>query len=155
LPAPVKPEYAEFIDSKHIEKILSLLNGNFHYVIIDVPASFQDIVLTALDCSEKILVLSTLDLPTIKNVKVGLNLMENLKYKDKIQVLVNKASEQYGVKFSEFEETVGYPIWVNIPEDSSTVITSANKGIPFVMTRDDTKVAKAIFQLGSKTKKLI
>ncbi|MCX7772568.1 MAG: response regulator, partial [Clostridia bacterium] len=150
LPAPIKPEYAEFIDSKHIEKILSLLNGNFHYVIIDVPASFQDIVLTALDSSEKILVLSTLDLPTIKNVKVGLNLMENLKYKDKIQVVVNKANEQYGVKFQEFEETVGYPIWVNIPEDSNTVITSANKGIPFVMTRDDTKVAKAIFQLAEK-----
>jgi pilus assembly protein CpaE len=150
LPAPVKPEYAEFIDAKHIEKILSFLNGNFHYVIIDVPASFQDIVLTALDNSEKILVLSTLDLPTIKNIKVGLNLMENLKYKDKVQVIVNKASEQYGVRFSEFEETVGYPILVNIPEDSNTVITSANKGIPFVMTRDDTKVARAVFQLAEK-----
>lgn len=150
LPAPVKPEYAEFIDAKHVEKILGLLNGNFHFVIIDVPASFQDIVLTALDSSEKILVVSTLDLPTIKNIKVGLNLMENLKYREKVQVVVNKASEQYGVRFSEFEETVGYPIWVNIPEDSNTVITSANKGIPFVMTRDDTKVAKAVFQLSEK-----
>ncbi len=150
LPAPVKPEYAEFIDSKHVEKILSLLNGNYHYVIIDLPASFQDIVLTALDSSEKILVLSTLDLPTIKNVKVGLNLMENLKYKDKVQVVANKSSEQYGVRYSEFEDAVGYPIWVNIPEDSNTVITSANKGIPFVMTRDDTKVARAIFQLSEK-----
>lgn len=150
LPAPVKPEYAEFIDSKHIEKILSLLNGNFHYIIIDLPASFQDIVLTALDSSEKIIVMSTLDLPTIKNIKVGLNLMENLKYKDKIQLVVNKANEQYGVRFSEFEETVGYPILVSIPEDSNTVITSANKGIPFVMTRDETKVAKAVFQLADK-----
>ncbi len=150
LPAPVKPEYSEFIDAKHVEKILGLLSGSFHYVIIDVPASFQDIVLTALDNSEKILVVSTLDLPTIKNIKVGLNLMENLRYKDKVQVLVNKANEQYGVRYSEFEETVGYPIWVNIPEDSNTVITSANKGIPFVMTRDETKVARAVFQLAEK-----
>ena len=121
-----------------------------HDFIIDLPASFQDIVLTALDNSEKILIVSTLDLPTIKNIKVGLNLMENLKYKDKVQVVVNKANEQYGVRYSEFEETVGYPIWVNVPEDSNTVITSANKGIPFVMTRDDTKVAKAIFELSDK-----
>jgi len=147
LPAPIKPEYSEFIDSKHVEKIIGLLNGNFHYVIIDVSASFQDIVLTALDLSEKILVVSTLDLPTIKNIKVGLNLMENLKYKDKIHVILNKASEQYGVRFSEFEQTIGYPIWLHIPEDSTTVITSANKGIPFVMTRDDTKVARSIFTL--------
>ncbi|NMA65284.1 MAG: response regulator/pilus assembly protein, partial [Clostridiaceae bacterium] len=150
LPAPIKPEYAEFIDSKHVEKILALLNGNYHYIIIDLPAMFQDIVLTALDSSEKIIVLSTLDLPTIKNVKVGLNLMESLKYKEKIQLVANKASDQYGVSFPEFEETIGYPIWVNIPEDSNTVITSANKGIPFVMSRVDTKVAGAIFQLAHK-----
>lgn len=150
LPAPIKPEYSEFIDAKHIEKIVGLLNGSFHYVIIDVSASFQDIVLTALDLSEKILVVSTLDLPTIKNIKVGLNLMENLKYKDKIHIVLNKANEQYGVRFSEFEQTVGYPIWVHIPDDSTTVITSANKGIPFVMTRDDTKVARSIFTLAEQ-----
>lgn len=150
LPAPVKPEYAEFIDSHHVEKILNLLNGNFHYVIIDVAASFQDIVLTALDSSEKILVVSTLDLPTIKNIKVGLDLMENLKYGDKIHIVLNKANEQYGVRFREFEETVGYPIWADIPEDNGTVITSANKGIPFVMARVDTKVARAVFSLAEK-----
>jgi pilus assembly protein CpaE len=150
LPAPIQPEYSEYIDSKHVEKILRLLNGSYHYIIIDLPASFQDIVLTALDSSEKIIVMSTLDIPTIKNIKVGLNLMENLKYKDKIQVVVNKSSEQYGVRYSEFEETIGYPIWVSIPEDSNTVITSTNKGIPFVMTRDETKVAKAVFKLAEK-----
>lgn len=150
LPAPIKPEYAEFIDSKHIERILSLLNGNFHYVIIDVPAAFQDIVFTALDNSEKILVVSTLDLPAIKNIKVGLNIMENLRYKDKISVILNKANEQYGVNYSEFEQTVGYPIWENIPEDSNTVITSANKGIPFVMSRVDTKVARSVYRLADK-----
>ncbi|NLE24459.1 MAG: response regulator [Clostridiaceae bacterium] len=150
LPAPLKPEYAEFIDSKHIERILALLNGHFHYVIIDVPATFQDVVLASLDSSEKILVVSTLDLPAIKNIRVGLSLMEDLKYKDKIQVILNKANEQYGVNYGEFEETVGYPIWVNIPEDSNTVITSANKGIPFVMSRVDTKVARSVIQLAEK-----
>ncbi len=150
LPAPLKPEYAEFIDSKHVERILAMLNGHFHYVIIDVPATFQDVVLTSLDNSEKILVVSTLDLPAIKNIRVGLNLMENLRYKDKIQVVLNKANEQYGVHYGEFEETVGYPIWVNIPEDSNTVITSANKGIPFVMSRVDTKVARSVIQLAEK-----
>lgn len=150
LPAPLKPEYAEFIDSKHIEKILALLNGHFHYVIIDVPANFQDVVLTSLDNSEKILVVSTLDLPAIKNIRVGLNLMENLRYKEKIQVILNKANEQYGVNCSEFEETAGYPVWVIIPEDSNTVITSANKGIPFVMSRVDTRVARSVIRLAGK-----
>jgi len=150
LPAPLKPEYAEYIDNRHVERILALLNGNYHYVIVDVPAAFQDIVLTALDSSEKILVVSTLDLPAIKNIKVGLNIMENLRYKDKISLILNKANEQYGVNYSEFEETVGYPIWESIPEDSSTVITSANKGIPFVMSRVDTRVARAVMRMADR-----
>ncbi len=148
LPAPTKPEYSEFIDAKHIEKVLSLLAGNFHYVVIDLPAALSDFVLTALDGSERILFVSTLDLPTIKNVKVGLDLMESIKYpREKLHVVLNKASEQFGIKYREFEEAVGYPIWSLMPEDSTTVITSANKGIPFVMTREDTKVAKAIFTM--------
>ncbi len=146
LPAPVKPEYAEFIDAKQIEKVLGLLAGNYHYIVIDLPAALSEIVLTALDASERILVVSTLDLPTIKNVKVGLDLMESIKYpREKLHVVLNKASEQFGIKYREFEDAVGHPIWSLMPEDSNTVITSANKGIPFVMTREDTKVAKAVF----------
>jgi pilus assembly protein CpaE len=146
LPAPVKPEYAEFIDAKQIEKVLGLLSGNFHYIVIDLPAALSEIVLSALDSSERILVVSTLDLPTIKNVKVGLDLMESIKYpREKLHVILNKASEQFGIKYREFEDAIGHPIWSLMPEDSNTVITSANKGIPFVMTREDTKVAKAVF----------
>ncbi len=146
LPAPTKPEYSEFIDAKQIEKVLSLLAGNFHYIIIDLPAALSENVLTALDASERILVVSTLDLPTIKNVKVGLDLMESIKYpREKLHVVLNKASEQFGIRYREFEDAVGHPIWSLMPEDSNTVITSANKGIPFVMTREETKVAKAVF----------
>lgn len=146
LPAPLKPEYSEFIDAKQVEKVIGLLAGNFHYIIIDLPAALTEIVLTALDRSERILIVSTLDLPTIKNVKVGLDLMESIKYpRDKMHIILNKASEQFGIKYKEFEDAVGYPIWSLMPEDNATVITSANKGIPFVMTREDTKVAKAIF----------
>ncbi len=148
LPAPAKPEYSEFIDAKHIERIFNLLKGSYHYIIVDAAASFSETVLTALDMSERILCVSTLDLPTIKNMKVGLDLMESLKYpKEKIHVVLNKASEQFGVKFKEFEETIGHPVWAYIPEDSHTVITSANKGLPFVMTRSETKVARAIYSI--------
>jgi len=145
LPAPVKPEYSEFITSSHIEKIVSTLKESYHYVVIDTPASFHEIVLTSLDMADRILFVSTLDLPTIKNVKSGLDVMETLHYpREKIKIILNKASEQFGIKYRDFENTLKYPIWSYIPEDSQTVITSTNKGFPFVMTRAETKVAKAV-----------
>lgn len=145
LPAPIKPEYAEYITSSHVEKILNTLKEHYHYIVVDTSASFHETVLQALDMSDKILMLSTLDLPTIKNVKAGLDVMETLRYpKEKINIILNKASEQFGIKYKDFENTLKHQIWAFIPEDSQTVITSANKGFPFVMTRTETKVAKAV-----------
>ncbi|MFZ5989751.1 MAG: AAA family ATPase [Bacillota bacterium] len=150
LPAPVKPEYAEYITSSHVEKILNTLKEYYHYIIVDTSASFHETVLTALDMSDKILLVSTLDLPTIKNVKSGLDVMETLRYpKEKINIILNKASEQFGIKYKDFENTLKHQIWAYIPEDSQTVITSANKGFPFVMTRTETKVAKAILTISN------
>ena len=151
LPAPIKPEYAEYITSSHLERIVNLLKEHYHYVIIDTSASFHETVLAALDMSDRILFVSTLDLPTIKNVKSGLDIMDSLHYpKDKIKIILNKASEQFGIKYKDFENTLKHPIWAFIPEDSQTVITSANKGFPFVMTRTETRVAKAIMGMCSE-----
>lgn len=145
LPAPVKPEYAEYITPSHVTKIINSLRGRFHYIVVDTSNSFNETVLSALDLSDKILCVSTLDLPTIKNIKSGLDIMESLHYSnEKISMVLNKACEQYGIKYKDFEETLKYPIWSYIPEDSQTVITSANKGFPFVITRSETKVAKSI-----------
>ncbi len=145
LPAPVKPEYAEYITASHIEKIIGALKESYHYIIIDTPASFHETVLASLDISDRILFVSTLDLPTIKNVKSGLDVMESLRYpKGKVSIILNKASEQFGIKYRDFENTLKHPVWRFVPEDSQTVVTSANKGFPFVMTRTETKVAKAI-----------
>lgn len=151
LPAPIKPEYAEYITAAHVEKILNTLKSYYHYIIVDTSASFHETVLASLDMSDRILFVSTLDLPTIKNIKAGLDVMETLRYpKEKINIILNKASEQFGIKYKDFENTLKYPIWAFVPEDSQTVITSANKGFPFVMTRAETKVAKAIFGMCSE-----
>lgn len=158
--APTKPEYAEFITSVHIEKIIKSLKESYHYIIIDTPTNLNEVTLTALDLADKILFIAGLDLPTIKNSKDGIGIMESLHYsKEKLNIVVNKATEQFGIKNKDFEDTVKYPIWASIPEDSQTVITSINKGFPFVLTRTETKVAKSILdivdELVEKNKKLI
>lgn len=151
LPAPLKPEYAEYITAQHIEKILKVLKEKYNYIIIDTPQNFNETTLTALDASETVLFVSTMDLPTIKNVKTGLDVMESLHYQGlKVKIIMNKATEQFGISFKDFESTVKNTIWSFVPEDNNTVINSVNKGFPFVLTRVETKVAKSIYEIGSK-----
>jgi pilus assembly protein CpaE len=151
LAAPIRPEYAEYITAAHVEKILSVLKECYDYIIIDTCASFHETILTSIDKSDRILYVATLDLPTIKNVKAGFNTLESLRYpKEKIDIILNKASEQFGIKYKDFEVTLKHPIWAYVPEDSQTVITAANRGFPFVMKRMETKVGKAIMDIANR-----
>ncbi len=149
--APTKPEYAEFITSSHIEKIVKSLMESYHYIIIDTPSVLSEITLTVLDLSDKVMFVSALDLPTIKNTKDGIQIMESLNYsKEKLNIIINKSNEQFGIKGKDFESAVNYPIWASIPQDEQTVVTSINKGFPFVLTRSETKVAKSVIEIVEK-----
>jgi pilus assembly protein CpaE len=151
LPAPVKPEYAEYVTGRHVEKIIKALKESYHYIVIDTAQNFSETTLAALDASDVILFVSTMDLPTIKNVKAGLEVMESLRYSDsKVKIVLNKASEQFGISYKDFESTIKNNIWINIPEDNFTVINSVNKGFPFVVTRAEARVSKSIYDIGDR-----
>lgn len=149
--APTKPEYAEFITAVHVEKIIKSLMENYNYVVIDTPSALNEVTLTTLDLSDKVLFVSALDLPTIKNTKDGLQILESLNYsKDKLNIIINKSNDQFGIKNKDFENVVNYPINVNVPLDEQTVIPSVNKGVPFVLARQEAKVAKSILEIVEK-----
>jgi pilus assembly protein CpaE len=113
--------------------------------VLDTSHSFTDISLTALDLSDDILLVSTVELPTIKNIKIGLDIMQTLNYpKDKIKLILNRASEQYGVKYRDIEQALDLEIFSYIPEDISTIVPYANKGFPFILARSEKKVSKSI-----------
>lgn len=148
LAAPSKPEYAEYISSNHIEKILSVLKEKYQYIIFDSVSNLSEITLNALDNSDQIFFVSTMNLPTIKNVKLGLEIMNSLHYHDeKVKIVLNKASKYFGIKAVDVEEVLGKKISICIPEDSKTVIPSVNKGHPFMRTRIDAKISKSIREL--------
>ena len=143
--APARPEQAEYVTAKNIEKIIKLLKQNYCYIVLDTSHSFTDISLTALDLSDDILLVSTVELPTIKNIKIGLDIMQTLNYpKDKIKLILNRASEQYGVKYRDIEQALDLEIFSYIPEDISTIVPYANKGFPFILARSEKKVSKSI-----------
>lgn len=151
LPAPIKPEYAEYVNSSHIEKIIGIMKKEYQYIVIDTPTSFDDVTLSALDISDKILFVSNMDLVSIKNVRLGLDVMDSLNYSDqKVKLVINKGNQRYGIKFKDLQEAFKKEINAVIPEDNKTIITSINKGYPFMRHRKNGKIYKSIKGLASK-----
>ncbi len=144
LPAPGRPEYAELVMSRHVEEIISLLKETHDYVIIDTPPSFNETNLTAIDLSTQILLVMSMDLATLKNVKLSLELLESLHQKGKTKLILNRASEEMGIRVADAEEALNFLIAARIPSDGRLVVAALNKGIPFAMSHSAAKVTLAI-----------
>jgi len=144
LPAPTKPEYAELVDSENIIKILTVLKENFDYVIIDTPPYFQDTTISALEMSQQILLIMTLDLPAIKNMKLNLDLLYSLHQKEKSKLILNRATENLGISIKDVETSLDFLIAEKIPSDGKLVVPSVNKGMPFVLSDSKAKASKSI-----------
>lgn len=148
LPAPFRPEQAEFITGKHLTAILEEMRASFDYIVVDTAPAFNDAMLAVLDVSDKVLVVSVTDLPTIKNVKICLEVMETLGYdKEKIKLVLNRAHSESGLDLNEVEESLRYKFSATLPSDGKTVVASVNRGIPFVVSNPDTQIAKSIYGL--------
>ncbi len=149
LPAPTRPEYAELITASHIEKILGLLKTNYDYIIVDTPAFFHETNLTAIEMCDQILLIISMELPTIKNVKLGLEVLESLHMRGKIKLILNRSSNDIGIKYADVERSLGLAVACHIPSDGRTVVNSVNKGVPFVISDGNSKASQAIRDLAN------
>ncbi|MDD4666086.1 MAG: response regulator [Clostridia bacterium] len=144
LPAPSRPEYAELITVEHVGEAINLLKLNYDYIIIDTPPFFNEINLTALDLSTQILLVLAMDLATIKNIKLSLELLESLQHSAKTKLILNRASDDMGITVADAEDTLDFLIAGYIPSEGKIVVPALNEGIPFVLSHPASRVSKAM-----------
>ena len=148
LPAPLRPEQAETITAAHLTAILKTMRTICKYVIVDTTPAFNEIVLAALDISDLVFVVSGMDLPTIKNVKLGMEIMSTLGYsEDKVKLLLNRANSEGGLDIHEAEESLHSKFAVTLPNDYKTVVSAVNRGIPFVVSHPEAVVSQNLVYL--------
>lgn len=148
LAAPFRPEQADSITGSHLTAILNTMVTMFDYIIVDTAPVFNEVMLSVLDFSDCILVVSSLDLPAIKNVKLCLEIMESLHYSsEKIKLVLNRENSEGGIQTSEVEESLRSQFIATLPSDGKTVLGAVNRGIPFVISHPESVVAQSIFRL--------
>jgi pilus assembly protein CpaE len=148
LAAPLRPEQAEMVAGVHLASVLKTLRCMYQYIIVDTVPAFSETTLAALDEADQILVVASMDLPTIKNVKLCLEIMESLSYNpDKIKLVLNRTNSEGGMDIREAEESLRRNFTATLPSDGKTVVTSVNRGTPFVIANPDAVVSRNIFKL--------
>lgn len=144
LPAPLRPEEAEVVTANHVEEILTMLKKNFDYVVVDSPPFFNELTLSALELADDILLTFTRDLPSIKHVKTDLEVLDTLNQTKKLKLVLNQATLDYGIKVADLEKRLNASPAAVLPFDEKTVLSSINKGHPFVLTAPGSKITQCV-----------
>jgi len=147
LPAPLEPAFADQIRGEEMVRIVEVLRTFCSHVIIDTPAYFNDVVLGLIEISDDVLLVAGMDIPNIKNVKIGLQTLRLLNTPmSKLRLVLNRANSKVKLDVSEVEKTLQVKADALIPSDV-VVPQSVNKGIPVVLAAPKSAVTRAIEQL--------
>jgi len=147
LPAPLEPAFADQIGAAEMVRVVELLRTFCSFVILDTPAYFNDVVLGLIEVSDDVLLVAGMDIPNIKNVKIGLQTLRLLNTPmEKLRLILNRANSKVKLDVSEVERTLAVKAEALIPSDI-VVPQAVNKGEPVVLSAPKSNVSKSLEKL--------
>jgi len=145
LAAPKSADSADEIEPQHVFEVLQRLRECYDYVVLDPQHTFDSITLAALDQSDEIVLVLTLDIPAIRSTQRALEIFDRLGYpRKKIRIVVNRWSKQIDLDLRQVEKFLGEPVVAFVPSDYQTAVNSINLGTPLVTSDANSKIALEI-----------
>ena len=153
LAAPTRPEYAEKVSSSQFAKVLEYLRQMYAYVIVDTSAFLTDVTLSAIDVSDLVVLVTTQDIPSIKNCRLFLDLLQTLGIeRDRILFVMNRYDKRINITPERVTENLKQEVVSVIPLDEATVTKAVNRGVPFVLESKNQPAARGVFSLAENVR---
>ncbi len=148
LPAPTRPSDWRNLNAGHIRDVVDVLAQTHDFVILDTPGTFNEIVAAAIEVGSMILLVTTLDMASIKDTVLALEMLQERFGDDeeRIKVVLNRSGIDTGVREDDVEATLDTKLWWRIPNDDE-VVKAAQLGRPIVMGRPDSKASVALLDM--------
>ena len=148
LAAPPRPEMAEKVNADQFGKMLQYLRQMYAYILLDTSSYLTDVVQVSIEAADMIVLITTQDIPAIKNANSFLTLTDASGIKrEKIIFVMNRYDKRISIAPERVGESLRQPIPIAIPLDDRIVSGSINRGVPFVIDNKAQPTSKAIFQL--------
>jgi pilus assembly protein CpaE len=143
LMAPTRPDQASSIKIELLRELFPVLRDSYDYVVADTPPGFTPEVIASIDASSEVCMVGTLDAPSLKSTKLGLETLELMGYDMKrVRLVLNRADSNVGVTHNDVLAILGRPPDVLVPSHRD-VTRSVNEGVPVVLSQRRSEAAKA------------
>src|SRR5687767_1519424 len=144
LPAPLRPEDAELVTESKLARLLEVARESYDVIVVDTSPFFHGPMLATLDRTDELLLICSLDVPTLKNVRLALQTLELLSFpSDRISLVLNRANSKVGMKPGEVESALEVKVRFSVPSDRAVPI-AVNRGNPAVLADSRADFSKAI-----------
>jgi pilus assembly protein CpaE len=140
---------AELITPAGVKHVLEILRQRYDLVVVDCTAWFNDTTLGILDLADVVLTVLTLEITSIKNIRLFLEVAEQLGYENKIRLVLNRADTTLGIRVADVEHSIGRKVDNTIVSDGRAVVYALNRGVPFVLSNREAQVSQDILRLAT------
>ena len=148
--APAEPGVADGVTPAVVTEVLTVLRAMYDVVVVDTPPAFNDHVLAAFDQTDQFVLLATLDVPAVKNLKLTLETMDVLHYaSQRWHVVINRADSKVGLSLSDVAGALKLQPAAEIPS-SRAVPSATNRGVPIVVDLPTHAVSSSIRKLADR-----
>ncbi len=139
---------AELITPSGIKRVIEALRKTHDLVVVDCTACFNDTTLAILDSADVILTMLSLEITSIKNMRLFLEVAEQLGYEDgKVRLVLNRADSALGIRVADVEHSIGRKVDDTIVSDGRSVVYALNRGVPFFLSNREAQVSQDILRL--------
>jgi pilus assembly protein CpaE len=144
LPHPVQIEDAALIREDHLQRVIGLLRASYTHLLLDLSKTFSQTDVTALRMADVILLVAQLELSSLRNVvRMLMTLGNDPQLGDKVRVVLNRVGNSSNISVKKAEETIGKPIYWQIPEDARAVQDARDQGMPLIQHAPRSKVQQS------------
>jgi pilus assembly protein CpaE len=148
--APPSPEMAELVTPLAAKRMVEALAATHDLVVVDCMSSFNDTTLAILDLADSVLTMLSLEITSIKNIRLFLEVAEQLGYgSDKVRLVLNRADSSLGIRVADVEHSIGRRVDHTIVSDGRSVVYALNRGVPFFLSNREAQVSQDILRLAS------
>jgi pilus assembly protein CpaE len=146
--APPTPEMAELITPSGVKRVLETLRLTHDLVVVDCTSYFNDTTLAILDTADTILTMLSLEITSIKNMRLFLEVADQLGWEGgKIRLVLNRADSALGIRVQDVEHSIGRKVDETIVSDGRSVVYALNRGVPFFLSNREAQVSQDVLRL--------
>ncbi|GAC1337753.1 MAG: response regulator [Candidatus Dormibacteria bacterium] len=149
--APISPELADLVNADLVRAVMAELRRSFDFVVVDTSAHLGEVTLEVIESAQRVIVVTALTIPAIKDAKLTLKVLESLNVdSDSVVLVVNRSDAHSDVNRERIEQNLRCPIAAQLPFDPKVLSDAVNRGTPFVTSQPESEISQAIRELVSR-----